>query len=248
MKDSPVFNLIKERAGSGQKTRILAFGSSNTERILPGMHWFDVFDLAIGNTHGRVHHCINTGVGGHTSQDLLNRFKEDAEFYHPHMVFITVGGNDSNPGRQLSEEQFKSNLMELHHRFGKIGCKAVFQTYYAPVHELCPDEHMVKFYRYMEFIRQTAHETGSGLIDHLTRWEYLRNHHPKKHLPLMQDGMHVNRRGNMGMGLDIARHFSVKVNIPYASSVHDPEGRIFWDEAVGIQKIMDDCLSHGGNL
>ena len=55
----------------------------------------------------------------------------------------------------------------------------------------------------------------------------------------MQDGMHVNRRGNKVMGLDIARHFDVKVNIPYANSVHDPEGRNFWDEAVEIQKIMD---------
>jgi len=161
------------------------------------------------------------------------------------MAFITVGGNDSNPDRNLSEDQFKANLMELFNRFNKMDCKVVYQTYYAPIHELCPDAHMEKFYRYMEIIRQTAKETGSGLIDHLVRWEYLRKYHPKKHLPLMQDGMHVNRRGNMVMGLDISRHFDVKANIPYANSVHDTDGRGFWDEAVEIQKLMDSNSSQG---
>ncbi len=239
MNDNPVFCAMKARLRAGQKTRFLAFGSSNTERILPGMHWFDVFDLAVGNTYGRIHHCINTGIGGHTSKDLLDRFEEDAAFYKPHMVFITVGGNDSNPDRKLSEEQFTYNLQELHRRFWRMGTAVVFQTYYAPICENCPDAHMEKFYRYMDIIRQVAAETKSGLVDHLARWEHLRRKHPKRHLPLMQDGMHVNRRGNKVMGLDIARHFDVKVNIPYANSVHDPEGRNFWDEAVEIQKIMD---------
>ncbi|HBC89228.1 MAG TPA: hypothetical protein DCZ94_19990 [Lentisphaeria bacterium] len=248
MSENPVFSAIKDRFKSGQKTRILAFGSSNTERILPGMHWFDVFDLAIGNTYGRIHYCINTGIGGHTSKDLLGRFEDDAAFYRPHMVFITVGGNDSNPDRKLTEEQFTSNLLELHRRFKKMDTAIVFQTYYAPIDYMCPDEHMKKFSRYMEIIRQIAVETGSGLVDHLARWEYLRKNHPDKHLPLMQDGMHVNRRGNMVMGLDIARHFDVKVNIPYTSSVHDPEGKGFWNEAVEIQKIMDNNFSLGEKL
>ena len=154
MNDNPVFCAMKARLRAGQKTRFLAFGSSNTERILPGMHWFDVFDLAVGNTYGRIHHCINTGIGGHTSKDLLDRFEEDAAFYKPHMVFITVGGNDSNPDRKLSEEQFTYNLQELHRRFWRMGTAVVFQTYYAPICENCPDAHMEKFYRYMDIIRR----------------------------------------------------------------------------------------------
>ena len=240
MTKNPVFSTMKARFRAEIKTRILAFGSSNTERILPGMHWFDVFDLAVHDTYGRIHYCIDTGIGGNTSRDLLERFEDDAAFYRPHMVFITVGGNDSNPDRQPSEEQFSANLLELHHRFSRMGCAVVFQTYYAPIENLCSAEHMKNFYRHMDIIRQIASETKSGLIDHLVRWGYLREKYPDRHLSLMQDCMHVNRRGNMVMGLDIARHFNVRINIPYACSAYDPEGKKFWDETVEIQKMMDE--------
>ena len=55
MTEAPVFNAMKSRFKAGLKTRILAFGSSNTERLVPGMHWFDVFDLAVHNTYGCIH-------------------------------------------------------------------------------------------------------------------------------------------------------------------------------------------------
>jgi CheY-like chemotaxis protein len=113
------------------KTRILAFGSSNTERFLPGMHWFDVFDLALQNRIGRIHQCLNTGIGGHTTRDLLARFEEDTAFFKPHLVFITVGGNDSNPDRKITPDEFEANLVELHRRISSWGCAVVFQTYYA---------------------------------------------------------------------------------------------------------------------
>ena len=240
MNETPVFNAMKARFQAGLKTRILAFGSSNTERLVPGMHWFDVFDLAVHNTYGCIHACINSGIGGHSSGDLLNRFEDDAAFYRPHMVFITVGGNDSNPERKMKEEQFTANLQELQRRFSLMGCAVVFQTYYAPIKEQHDPEYMLKFYRFMDIIRHVAAETKSGLVDHLVRWEHIRKNRPEKHLPLMQDAMHVNRRGNMVMGLDIARYFDAKLNIPYANSEYDKEGKNFWDEALEIQKIMDD--------
>jgi lysophospholipase L1-like esterase len=242
MTEAPVFNAMKARFKAGLKTRILAFGSSNTERIVPGMHWFDVFDLAVHNTYGCIHTCINSGIGGHSSGDLLNRFEDDAAFYRPHMVFITVGGNDSNPERQMKEEQFTANLQKLQSRFSLMGCAVVFQTYYSPIKEQHDPEYMLKFYRFMDIIRQVAAETKSGLIDHLVRWEHIRKNHPEKHLPLMQDAMHVNRRGNMVMGLDIARYFDAKLNIPYANFAYDKEGNNFWDEAIEIQKIMDEDI------
>lgn len=238
MQANAVIDTIRARLRAGMKTRILAFGSSNTERILP-MHWFDVFDLAVGNTHGRIHHCINTGVGGHTSGDLLVRFEEDARFYSPHAVIVTIGGNDSNPQRAMTEAQFASNLRELHSRFCRMGTAVVFQTYYAPVPELLAPEHVRRFGRCMAIVREVAAETRSGLVDHLVRWEHLREHHRDRYLPLMQDGLHLNRRGNLVMGLDLARRFDVRPTIPYAGSAHDPEAVTFWDEAVAIQALMD---------
>ena len=228
MADNAVIEAMKTRFRAGLKTRVLAFGSSNTEHFLPGMHWFDVFELAIRNTYGRPHTCINTGIGGHTSSDLLLRFEDDAAFFQPHLVFITIGGNDSNPVRNLSEQQFERNLIELHRRFSSMGCAVVFQTYYAP--DPARNGDLRPFYAYMDALRRVAAETKAGLIDHLKRWEPFRKAHPDRYLPLMHDGFHVNHRGNTVMGVDIGRHFGAPV-------APDPSG--LWDEALAIQQRMD---------
>ncbi len=239
MNAHPVFETVRARFQAGLKTRILAFGSSNTEHFLPGMHWFDVLDLAVCHRYGRIHTCINTGIGGNTSADLLERFDEDAAAYAPHLVFITIGGNDSAPWRSLDERQFAENLRTLYRRFWRLGTAVVFQTYYAPVDEWCDASHLKRFYPYMDIIRHVAADTKAGLIDHLARWERLRQNHRERFLPLMQDGLHVNRRGNMVIGLDVARAFDARPNIPGAFSDHDADGKTFWNEAVEIQALMD---------
>ena len=229
MSDCSVIEAMKARFRAGLKTRVLAFGSSNTEHFLPGMHWFDVFELAVHKTYGRLHTCINTGIGGHTSGDLLARFDDDAAFYRPHLAFITIGGNDANPVKNLSEQQFERNLIELHRRFAGMGCAVVFQTYYSP--DPARNGDLGPFFAYMDIVRRVAAEKKAGLVDHLKRWEAFRKAHPNRYLPLMHDGFHVNHRGNTVMGVDISRHFGAPV-------AADASG--LWDEALAIQKRMDE--------
>lgn len=228
MPTCPVIEAMQARFRAGLKTRILGFGSSNTEHFLPGMHWFHVFELALHNTHGRIHHCINTGIGGNTTRQLLARFDDDAAFYRPHLAFITIGGNDANPVNELPPETFGNNLRELHRRFACMGTAVVFQTYYAPNPLLAGD--LQKFYSYMDVVRAVAAETKAGLIDHLRRWEPLRQTCPDRYLPLMQDGFHLNRRGNLVFGLDMARAFGFTLH---------PDAAGFWNDALEIQKQMD---------
>lgn len=222
-----VFTAMQDRFRARLKTRILAFGSSNTEHFLPGMHWFDVFELAVHATYGRVHQCINTGIGGNTTRDLLARFEDDAAFFRPHLAFITVGGNDFF--QNFTDEEFRRNLAELHRRFAGMGCAVVFQTYYAP--DPARNGDLRGFYRKMDVARETAAATGAGLVDHLRRWEALRQASPELYQPLMQDGFHVNHRGNMVMGHDIGRHFGAAVG------AGDPE---FWRESLALQRRMDE--------
>jgi lysophospholipase L1-like esterase len=219
-----------ERFNGGQRTRILAFGSSNTERFLPEMHWFDCFELAI-RKYGRIHTCINTGIGGDTSRGLLLRFEEDAAIYRPHLAFITIGCNDANPNRDLKVQEFEANLLELHRRFSEMDCSVVFQTYYAVNPEGCDPVHLNTFYRYMEIVRKVVADSGAGLIDHLKRWELLRKARPEKYLPLMRDNFHVNPRGNKLMGVDIARRFGAELG---------NENLDCWAEALILQRIMDE--------
>ncbi len=94
---------IIERLQTEPRTRFVAFGSSNTERRIHGLHWFDWLELGIAQTYGRVHTFVNTGVGGDTTYGLLARFDEDVARYAPHVVFVTIGGNDSKPDSGIDE-------------------------------------------------------------------------------------------------------------------------------------------------
>lgn len=214
-----------------KRTRVLAYGSSNTERFLPDMHWFDCFELAIKEKYGRIHTCINTGIGGDTSRGLLERFEDDAEFFKPQLVFITIGGNDCNPEKELDIVEFRSNLEELYRRFEAMNCGVIFQTYYSPNPADCETERINKFYKYTDIVREVAAETNSTLIDHLARWERLRLKHPNIYIDLMRDGFHVKPSGNKVLGVDIARHFGMDLKESEFNC---------WDEALAVQKIMDE--------
>ena len=214
-----------------KRTRVLAFGSSNTERRISGMTWFDCFELAVKEKYGRPHTCINTGIGGDTSRGLLERFEDDAALYKPHMAFLTIGGNDSSPHKNLDAVEFRKNLMELYRRFNAIGCELVFQTYYSPTLELCDTGHIKTFYHYSDIVRETAAETNSELIDHLVRWERLRKKHNDVYMNLMLDAFHVEPIGNKVMGLDIARRFDLGFV---------PGKREDWNQALAVQKLMDE--------
>ncbi len=227
-----IVQMIHQRLKTGKPTRILAFGSSNTERRSTGMHWFDCLDLALQQTYGRTHRCHNTGVGGHTAGDLLARFEEDAARYSPHLVFITIGGNDSHPDRNISREQFEASLRELHRRFQAMGSAVIFQTYYSPDPAQCEPDRLPGFYTFMDTVRAVAADTQSGLIDHLARWEPFRKAHPGRYATMMLDGFHVSRHGNMVMGLDLAEAFGVRLG------QDAPE---YWAYARENQQLMNAC-------
>ena len=201
------FEEIRAFKKGAEKVRILAFGSSNTERRICGTHWLDCLDLGIKNKHGRIHHCINSGTGGETSRDLLARFDSDAKLYHPDIAFITIGGNDAAPVSGIDDAEFKGNMIELYEKFNNIGCYVIFQTYYAPIPDDVPQDEYSTFCRYMEIIRNVAAKTNSGLIDHFKRWLPLQLEMPDKHAKLMLDAFHVNDIGNLIIGQNIAAEF-----------------------------------------
>ena len=127
----PQIREILRRLEAGDRTRFVAFGSSNTERRIPGLHWFDWLDLALKATYGRVHHCINAGLGGDTTQGLLARFDEDVALYRPHVVLVTIGGNDAKPDSGIDEDDFRRNLNEVIRMIRELDATPILQTYYS---------------------------------------------------------------------------------------------------------------------
>ena len=209
---------LSKRAQSGEFTRVVAFGSSNTERRIAGMHWFDCFELAYRTTFGQQVVCINSGRGGDTTSDLLDRMERDCLAYQPHIAFVTIGGNDSNPERGISVAAFQDNLCQIIRRIEACGCRPVLQTYYGLDLAEMPPLHVTAFAQMMQVVRDLSSQTDCMLIDHLARWERLRKAYYEIFQELMLDPMHVNNTGNLVLGLDVVRAFSMKLsNDPYLS-------------------------------
>ena len=216
---------IQEHLIKHRPTRVVAFGSSNTER---GAHsegkynWFDWLDLGLRMQIGPRQHTINVGISGETTSDLTARFESAVEIYQPHIVLLTVGGNDSNPAKDISPALFEKQLRALVQRIQSgSDTLCVLQTYYSAVEEDLDPAHFKQFHDYMQIIRDVAASEGSLLIDNLKRWELLRLHDRALHKSLMRDALHVKPLGNMLWGLDVARAFGVDVNEKMHEWCHD---------------------------
>lgn len=220
---------LADRLRSCTFTTIVAFGSSNTERRIPGMHWFDCFELACRNTFGPYTACINSGWGGHTTHDLIARIDRDCLRHRPELVFITIGGNDSNPDRNITAREFETNLLSIVQQLHASNARIVLQTYYAAdIANIAPG-HRTPFATCMDLIRKVARATDCMLIDHLARWENLRLRAYPVYRRLMLDGLHVNETGNLLLGVDIVRQFGLTL----------PDHPCF-REALTLQSLLDE--------
>lgn len=233
---------IVKRLETEPMTRILALGSSNTERAYHcrGWHnWFDWVEVGLRDHFGRVHQAINAGVSGETSTQLLQRFQRDVAIYRPHAVFITVGGNDTNPEKKVPIARYRGNLLELVDRCLGLGeCVPILQTYYSIDVEALGAEDLAaqNFPRYMQQVREAAAARGVPLIDHLSRWERLREADCPAYRALLRDEWHVNPLGNMVLGLDVLRRFGVEVKGEVAEVCA---------QGLGVQRRLDE-LEAGG--
>ena len=206
-----------QKLAEKQHITMIAFGSSNTQRRLPGMTWFDYVELGFKSQYGKD--CgtfINTGIGGDTADLMLARIDRDVLAYKPDLVIVTVGGNDSNPALQISHDHYHANLLEIHRRIADSGAEVMFQTYYALLPEKLPPEMIGRMDRNMQIVRETAVETGSFLQDNYRRWNRLRERFPDVHALLMQDGLHVTADGNAVIGADLLRSFGISLPPEFA--------------------------------
>ena len=183
----------------------MAFGSSVVERTIEGTHWFDCIDLAITWNLGRIHHCINVGCSGDTSDDLINRFDQDVARLQPDIIFIKIGGNDTEEEAKISPERFEENITNIVSRLNQLGSRICLMTYHSPIFELYGIKRVTKLFEFMEIIRDVSRLKKTYLIDTLPLWENLRKKHPLIHKSLLLDEIHLNRLGNLLLGLIITK-------------------------------------------
>ena len=197
--------------------RVVAFGASNTQRYLPGTHWFDYVHMGFNNRFGgSCGHFINSGISGNTTLDLLNRFEHGLAYYKPDLVIMTIGGNDCNPVKNIDAAQFRSNLIELCNKIKALGSDILIQTYYAcDLEMITPPERADLMVKYMQIVREVAASENLVLNDNDLRWARLRDNDIATFRLLMLNSMHVNDVGNQLIGLDLMRKLQLPLSENY---------------------------------
>lgn len=208
-------NIYKKLAAK-KAIKVVAFGSSNTQRFDVGMHWFDFVELGFKNVYGgSCGQFINSGVTNNTSGELLDRFNDQLAVYQPNLVIITVGANDCI--HRVSLTEYRNNVLKLIKQINDLGGEVVLQTYYACDLKLLQEENYewnrhlaTDLAAYMDVIREVAKATNTCLIDQDARWTPLRDERLEDYRTLMRDSLHLNAAGNMLMGLETMRFFDTQ--------------------------------------
>ena len=197
--------LMKDwRAKRGQESfRVVAFGSSNTEIgwSCEGRHgWPCWLSCIFRASVGQHVQSMNAGIGGNTAKDLLGRIDRDVLPIHPHLVVITIGGNDYFQRHTLAD--FEANLRQLETILRGAGAVVAFQTYYA----LLP-EAGAGFAAYMAVVRKVAASTQSGLIDQYAWFAAWQQEDLATYRTIMRDPAHLKPVGNALFGTVAGRVF-----------------------------------------
>lgn len=66
---------------------------------------------------------VNLGIGGNTSNDLLNRFDSDVSPHNPDFVWVMTGTNDY--WNYISASQYKQNIQSLISKIEALGAKPI---------------------------------------------------------------------------------------------------------------------------
>lgn len=208
---------IFKKFADGKFVRMVAFGASNTQRYMPGMHWFDYVELGFKNRFGGgCGHFINSGISGNTTVNLLDRFDRELAAYNPDLAIVTIGGNDCNPTQNIDAATFRKNLDIICNKIKDLGGDVVLQTYYAcDLENITPPERANLMVEYMQIVREYAADSGTPLNDNDMRWAKLRDSDIETYRLLMLNAMHVNSVGNQLIGLDLLRKFGIALKKEY---------------------------------
>ena len=192
---------------------VVLFGSSNTAANYGsrGRHnWGEWLHRVLRINVGMNFKVINSGIGGDTTEKLLQRIDRDVLYYRPKAVILTIGGNDCSC--DIGIDKYKENLNRIIDILSENNIITILQTYYVLDYSAFnsnqpgKDERVTReFPLYMDVVRETAKERGLTLIDQYKYFEPLYNSDLSLYKKLMIDDMHVSYIGNFIVANNVAR-------------------------------------------
>ena len=163
------------------------------------------------NMHVKIH---NKGIGGDTTQGVLNRLEKDVFEYKPDYCIIEVGGNDFNDWNGVPIDRVVSNIIEIgakclaenitpiYMTYGKVPVKYVSRILNKPEDDPSVLSLYIQTSALVERMRSICKLYDIKMIDVLpivtnpdgsTNWEIIGN-------PDYNDAAHPNKEGYKRIG------------------------------------------------
>ncbi len=180
--------------------KIVAFGDSITEGktgVAPEDNWLLKLDELLEHKHT----LINSGHGGNSAREAMDRYEKDVLAHNPDIVLLEFGGNNDDPRperayRKVTDEEF----IHLLEKF-RIGlpekCKVVVITFPPIIDEQHIFYNMVPngkldegADKHRQIVRKFAADNGYVLLD-LYKLIY-----PRRYELILPDGIHLNPDGH----------------------------------------------------
>jgi acyl-CoA thioesterase-1 len=137
---------------------------------------------------------INTGISGDHTEDVLAGFADRVARFHPDVVVVLLGTNDSVEGSS-GRAGFADRLAEIVRRVRDLGAVPVLQT--PPPVDTAAASERADLPAYADLVRRVAREHDVMLVDHFAHWLAAGNGTaPARWL---DDPIHPNGRGHLEM-------------------------------------------------
>ena len=155
---------------------------------------------------------IYAGIGGHKSNQMLERLERDVLSKKPDWMTLSYGVNDVWHGKHgVALEPYKKNMTEIVTRCQAAGVKVMILTS-TMIREDQSNDLNQKLLPYNAFLRELAKEKKCVLVDlNADMQEALKKFPPtaKKGKQLTSDGVHMNPLGNFMMAKGILKAFGL---------------------------------------
>jgi acyl-CoA thioesterase I len=147
---------------------------------------------------------VNTGVSGDRTEDVLAGFPARVARFHPDVVVVMLGTNDSVRGAE-GRAGFRRRLGKIVTRVRDLHAVPVLQTPPAADVEASPEH--ADLAAYADVVREVAQARHVVLVDHFAHWVEAGYGAPPA--AWLDDPIHPNARGHLEMARTLFRRLGV---------------------------------------
>jgi acyl-CoA thioesterase I len=147
---------------------------------------------------------INTGISGNQTEDVLAGFDARVRRFHPDVVVVMLGTNDSVAG-PAGRDVFRQHLDRIVERVRGLGAVPVLQV--PPPVDTSAATERADLGGYADIVREVAAAREAVLVDHRAHW--LRAGGGQAPPQWLDDEIHPNARGHLEMARTIFRRLHI---------------------------------------